>query len=304
MKGILETKKYLTSVFNMKDLEEVDTILGIKVKRHDKGYALNQTHYIDKMLEKFKHLNIKEAHTPCDSSMKFYENNGRVVAQLEYASVIGSLMYAMHCTRPDIAFAVGMMSRFTSKPSTFHWKAIARILGYLKRTRELNLIYKDYPRVLEGYSDASWMSSTNQSKSTSGWIFSLGGGAISWASKKQTCISHSTMESEFIALSAAGKEAEWLRDLLMDIELWPRPMSAISLYCNSEVTMSRAYNEVYNGKSRHISLRHTHIRELIENGVITIIYVKSGENIADPLTKALPRELVKRTTCSMRLNKI
>jgi len=112
---------------------------------------------------------------------------------------------------------------------------------------------------MEGYSDASWMTSSSDNKSTSGWIFSLGGGAISWASKKQTCISHSTMESEFIAIAAASKEAEWLRNMLFDIKLWSQPMSAISLYCDSEATMSRAYINIYNGKSRHISIRHGYI---------------------------------------------
>ena len=98
------------------------------------------------------------------------------------------------------------------------------------------------------------MTSSSNNKSTSGWIFSLGRSAISWASKKQTCISHSTMESEFIAIAAAGKEVEWLRNMLFDIKLWPQPMSAISLYYDSEATMSRAYSNIYNGKSRHISI--------------------------------------------------
>ncbi|GLT95567.1 hypothetical protein SLE2022_132430 [Rubroshorea leprosula] len=301
MLGINETKKYLTSIFKMKDLNEVDTILGIKGKRHDHGFVLSQSHYIEKMLNKFQHLNIKEAPTPYDPSMRLTLNLGHIVAQLEYASAIGSLMYAMHCTRPDIAFAVCKLSRYTSKPSHEHWKAIRRILGYLKKTKELGLIYSDYPVVLEGYTDASWITSKSDNKSTSGWIFTLGGGAISWASRKQTCISHSTMESEFITLAAASKEAEWLRNLLLDIKLWPQPMPAISLHCDSEATMSRAYSNIYNGKSRHISLRHTYIRELITSGVITIIYVRSTDNLADPLTKALPRDVVEKMSLGMGL---
>ncbi|KAH9722428.1 hypothetical protein KPL70_006731 [Citrus sinensis] len=267
MQGVDDTKKYLTSQFKMKDLGEVDTIL--------------------------------EANTPYDSSIKLLENSGRIVAQLEYASAIGSLMYAMHCTRPDIAFAVCKMSRFTSNPSVEHWKAIGRILGYLKRTVNLGLFYNDYPEVLEGYSDASWVTNTRDNKSTSGWIFTIAGGAVSWASKKQTCITHSTMESEFIALASAGKEAEWLRNLLFDIMLWPQPMPSISLYCDSEATLSRAYNKVYNGKSRHISLRHEYVKQLIADGVINIVYVRTNKNLADPLTKGLSRDLVKDTSYGM-----
>ena len=151
------------------------------------------------------------------------------------------------------------------------------------------LHYNDFPSVLEGYSDASWITSSSENKSTYGWVFTLAGGAISSASKKQTCITHSTMESDFIALAATGKEAEWLRNLLLDIKLWPQPMPAISLHCDSEATISRAFNKIYNGKSRHISLRHVYIRQLISGGLITIVYVRSCNNLADPLIKALER---------------
>ena len=116
--GIIETKRYLTFIFKMKDLGEVDIILDIKVKKHSSGYTLNQSHYIEKILNKFKHLNIKKANTSFDFSMKLNDYCDKAVAQLEYASAIGSLMYAMHCTRPNIAFAICKLSRYTSKPNT------------------------------------------------------------------------------------------------------------------------------------------------------------------------------------------
>ncbi|GKB56437.1 hypothetical protein Tco_0912623, partial [Tanacetum coccineum] len=151
----------------------------------------------------------------------------------------------------------------------------SRVLGYLKKTSALQLTYTSYPGVLEGYSDASWINHSGDSKSTSGWIYTLPRGAISWVSKKQTCISHSTMEAEFIALAAAGKEAEWIRDLLMDIRLWPGLMPLIPMYCDSKAALSIAYNYVYNGKSRHLSLRHNYVRQLVDNGNINVVYVKS-----------------------------
>ncbi|GKB21456.1 hypothetical protein Tco_0855379 [Tanacetum coccineum] len=242
-------------------------------------------------MTKFRHLEIKECNTPFDTSVKLEVNSGRAVAQLEYASVIGSLMYAMHCTRPDIAFAVSKLSQYTSNPSLEHWDAVSRVLGYLKRTSALQLTYTSYPGVLEGYSDASWINHSGDSKSTSGWIYTLAGGAVSWASKKQTCISHSTMEAEFIALAAAGKEAEWIRDLLMDIRLWPG---------DSKAALSIAYNSVYNGKSRHLRLRHNYVRQLVKNGTISVVYVKSCRNLADPLTKPLTRDLFSATTITLQ----
>nr|GEZ50809.1 zinc finger, CCHC-type [Tanacetum cinerariifolium] len=220
-----------------------------------------------------------------ESSCKLVENNGRVVAQIEYASAICCLMYATHCTRPDIAYVVCKLSRYTSNPSQDNWKAIGRVFGYLKRTRQLALYYDRFPAVLEGYSDASWITGSSDSKSTTGWIFTLGGGAVCWGSNKQTCITHSTIEAEFLALAAAGKEAEWLRNMLLDIELCPQPMTSISLHCDSQSTLSMSYNKVYNGKYRHISLRHAYIKELISNGIITIEYIRSCKNLADPFTK-------------------
>nr|GFA08993.1 zinc finger, CCHC-type [Tanacetum cinerariifolium] len=243
----------------------------------------------------------KEANTPYESSCKLVENNERAVAQIEYASAIGYLMYATHCTRPDIAYVVCKLSIYTSNPSQDHWKEIGRFFGYLKRIRQLALYYDRFP---EGYLDASWITGNSDSKSTTGWIFTLGGGAICWGSKKQTCITHSTMEAEFLALIAAGKKAEWLRNMLLDIELWPQPMPATSLHCDSQSTLSRAYNKVYNGKSRHISLIHSYIKELISNGIITIEYIRSCKNLADPFIKGLSKDIVFETTKEMGLKPI
>ena len=163
----------------MKNLGELDKILAIKVKRHSGDFALCQSHYIEKMLNKFKHLNIKEANTPYDVSFKLIENIGRSVAQIEYTSAIGSLMYAMHCIRPDVAFTVCKLSRYTNNPCVEHWKTIARVLGYLKRTMNFRLFYNKHPTLLEGYTDASWITSASDNKSTSGYVFILGGGVVS-----------------------------------------------------------------------------------------------------------------------------
>ena len=158
--------------------------------------------------------------------------------------------------------------------------------------------------MVEGYSDANWISDSQETKSTSGYVFTLGGAAISWRSTKQTCIARSTMESEFIALDKAGEEAEWLRNFLEDIPLWPKPVTAIVVHCDCNAASSVAKNAVYNGKSRHIRRRHNTIKQLLSSGVITIDYVKSKENIADPLTKGLHRDQVQYTTKGMGLKPI
>ena len=143
------------------------------------------------------------------------------------------------------------------------------------------MYYSKYPAVLEGYYDANWISDTKDSKSTSGYLFTLGGGAVSWKSSKQTCIARSTMESEFIALDKAGEEAEWLRHFLEDIPIWPQPVPAICIHCDSQSVIGRA--------------------QLLSNGIMTIEYIRSKENIADLLTKGLTREQVGKSLRGMGL---
>ena len=119
------------------------------------------------------------------------------------------------------------------------------------------LVYGGSPSVLEGYSDASWIISEMDNSSISGWVFLYGGGVISWSSKKQTCITDSTMASEFIAIASAGKEAEWLRNLMFEIPLLQKPISPVAIHNDCKAALAKAYSQVYNGKSRHIALRHS-----------------------------------------------
>ncbi|GJS84144.1 zinc finger, CCHC-type containing protein [Tanacetum coccineum] len=207
------TKEFLSLKFSMKDIGEADVILGIRIIHESNGIASSQSHYIKKVLKKFNYFDCTLVSTPMDTSEKLMPNNGQAVPQIKYSRVIGCLMYAMTCTRPDIAFVVGKLSRLT---------------------------YVGYPSVLEGYTDASWISNTEDNSSTSGWVFLLGGGAISWASKKQTCITRSIMEFEFVALAAASKEAEWLKNLLFEIPLWVKPIAPISIHCDSATTLAKA----------------------------------------------------------------
>ena len=127
-----------------------------------------------------------------------------------------------------------------------------RVLGYLDDNQNYALHYKKYPVVLEGYSDANWITGSTETKSKSGDVFTIGGGAISWKSSKQTCIARSTMESEFIALDKAGEEAEWLRNFLEDILFWYKPMAPICIHCDRQAAIERIESVMYNGKSRHI----------------------------------------------------
>lgn len=155
--------------------------------------------------------------------------------------------------------------------------------------------------MLEGYCDANWISDSKEIKSTSGYVFTLGGGAVSWKSSKQTIITRSTMDSELVALDKACTEAEWLRDLLADLPIGTKPPPSVFMHCDSQAAIAKAKSKIYNGKSRHIRLRHASIKQLLESGVVALDYVKSELNLADPLTKPLNRGQVETTSRGMGL---
>ena len=135
-------------------------------------------------------------------------------------------------------------------------------------------------------------------------MFTLEIAMVSWKSSKQTVIARSTMESEFIALDKCGEEAEWLRHFLEDIPRWPKPVPPICLHCDNQSAIGRAQNSMYNGKSRHIRRRHNTIKQQLSTGVIYLDYIKSKDNIADPLTKWLNRELVEKSSKGIRLKPV
>ncbi|GJR51647.1 zinc finger, CCHC-type containing protein [Tanacetum coccineum] len=174
-----QSDKCVYRKFDSSDMGEADVILGIKIKRENKGIVITQSHYIEKILKKFNREDCSPVSTPMDPVEKLKPNTCKLVDHLEYSRAIGYLMYALTSTRPDIAYAVGRLSRFTSNPSGQHWQAITKMFKYLKGTMNYGLSYIGYPLVLKGYSDASWINHIEDSSSTSGWVFLLGGGAIS-----------------------------------------------------------------------------------------------------------------------------
>ncbi|KAG8642354.1 hypothetical protein MANES_12G078151v8 [Manihot esculenta] len=164
--------------------------------------------------------------------------------------------------------------------------------------------YSGFPAVLEGYSDAKWISDSYEIKSTSGYVFTLGGSAITWKSSKQNIISKSTLESEFIALELVGTETEWLRNFLANISLEIKPTPSVSMRCDCQAAIAIAKNKTFNGKNRHIRLKHNVIKQLLKDGTIFMDYVKSEVNLADSLTKPLWRKIIDETSRGMRLEPI
>ncbi|XP_075633321.1 secreted RxLR effector protein 161-like [Castanea sativa] len=176
---------------------------------------------------------IEKGHTLSLENCPKSEKEKREMTRVPYASAVGSLMYAMLCTRPDICFVVGMVSRYQSNPRPVYWQAVKRIFRYLRGTLDLILCYQGGDLRLRGYSNADWASDRDENKSTTGYAFLLSGAAISWCSKKQSCISLSTMEFKYVACSAAAQEAVWLKRFFQSLKVTFLADEAVKMYCDS-----------------------------------------------------------------------
>ncbi|RVW20464.1 Retrovirus-related Pol polyprotein from transposon TNT 1-94 [Vitis vinifera] len=270
-------KKQLSKQFAMKDLGAAKQILGMRIIR-DKANGtlkLSQSEYVKKVLSRFNMNEAKPVSTPLGSHFKLSKEQSSKteeerdhMSKVPYASAIGSLMYAMVCTRSDIAHAVGVVSRFMSRPGKQHWEAVKWILRYLKE------------------------------KSTTGFVFTLGGTAISWTSNLQKIVTLSTTEAEYVAATEAGKEMIWLHGFLD--ELGKKQEMGI-LHSDSQSAIFLAKNSAFHSKSKHIQTKYHFIRYLVEDKLVILEKICGSKNPADMLTKGVTIERLKLCAASIGL---
>jgi hypothetical protein len=253
---INDVKSYLSKSFDMKDPGEADVILNIKLIKDENGITLSQSHYVEKILSRFGYMDSKTSPTPYDPSVILRKNKKIAKDQLRYSQIIVSLMYLASAARPDISFAVSKLRRFMSNPGSDHWHALDQVMRYLIGTMSSDIHYFGSPTVMEGYSDLNWISNVDRLYATSGYVFTLGGGAISWRSCKQTILMRSTMEVELTALDTTNVEAEWLRELLMDMPTVEKLVSTILMNCDNQTVIVKVNSAKNNAKSsRHVTRR-------------------------------------------------
>ncbi|KAK8500692.1 hypothetical protein V6N12_005714 [Hibiscus sabdariffa] len=209
-------------------------------------------------------------------------------------------MYAMICTRPDLSYALSMTSRYQANPGEGHWTAVKNILKYLRRTKDLFLVYGGEEELrIKGYTDASFQTDKDDSRSQSGIVFCLNGGAVSWKSSKQDTVADSTTEAEYIAASEAAKEAVWIKKFITELGVIPSIGDAVDLYCDNNGAIAQAKEPRSHQRSKHILRRFHLIREIIDRGDVEICKVHTDDNIADPLTKPLTQQKHDRHTESL-----
>ena len=213
------------------------------------------------------------------------------MSKIPYASAIGSIMYAMLCTRPDVSYDLSITSRYQSDPGESHWTAVKNILKYMRRSKDMFLVYGglEDDLVVNGYTDASFQSDKDDFRSQSGYVFCLNGGAISWNSSKQSTVTNSTTEAEYIAASDAAKEAVWIKKFITDLEVVPSITNPVDVYCDNNGAIAQAKEPRSHQRSKHILRRYHLIREIIERGDVKVCRVPTDDNVVDPLTKSLPQ---------------
>ncbi|KAJ9541893.1 hypothetical protein OSB04_028399 [Centaurea solstitialis] len=293
-------KEWLSKCFQMKDLGEAAYILGIKIYRNrsKRLIGLSQSTYIDKVLKRFRMDESKKGFIPMQHGIVLSKTQCPVSSEdqdkmksVPYASAIGSIMYAMLCTRPDVAYSVSVTSRYQQNPGEPHWVAVKNILKYLRRTKEMFLVFggSEDEISVTGHSDASFQTDRDDFRSQSGYVFTLNGGAISWKSSKQDTIADSTTEAEYIAACDAAKEAVWLRNFLSDLRVVASISRPIDIFCDNSGAVAQAKEPREHHKSRHVLRKYHLIREIIGRGDVRICKIPTEDNVADPLTKPLAR---------------
>lgn len=285
-RGLNEIKEAMKNKFNMEDIGPVNYFLGIKFERTADTFSMNQSAYIGKILDRFGMSDCYPVSTPAVEGISLVPNKREADNELDYRGLIGSLIYLVLATRPDIAWVVGKLSQFLNNPSSEHVTAAKRVLRYLKATKDQKLIYTKQDEVnLVGYSDSDWAQSIDDRKSTSGYVFKLSG-PISWRAKKQPTVALSSCEAEYMALTETFKEEIYLTNLLMAFNT---TIDHTLIFCDNQGTISLAHNPVQHQRSKHIDIRHHFIREHLQSHNCHLKYVRSGDNPADALTKSLGR---------------
>jgi len=287
-KMIEEFKKDMVKKYEMSDMGLLRHFLSMKIYQ-DKGVFILQKLYAEKILKKFRMDGCKSVPTPLVVNEKLMkEDGGKKADETLYMSLIGNLLY-LTATRPDIMFAANLLSRFMHSPSHFYYAAAKRVLRYIQGTTSYGIRYNKNKEVqLLGYCDSDWGGCVDDMKSTSGYTFSLGSGMFSWSSKKQESVAQSSAEAEYISAATATSQAIWLRRILEDIG--KKQEKATEIFCDNKSAIAMAKNPVYHSRTRHIAIKHHFIREAIEEGEIELNFCRSEEQIADILTKALPKD--------------
>ena len=292
---ISQLKEELSQRFDMKDLGAAKRILGMEIirNREENTLWLSQNGYLNKILETYNMAESKHVVTPLGAHLKMraatvekQEQDEDYMKSIPYSSAVGSIMYAMIGTRPDLAYPVGIISRYMSQPAREHWLGVKWVLRYIKGSLGTKLQYKrssDFKVV--GYCDADHAACKDRRRSITGLVFTLGGSTISWKSGQQRVVALSTTEAEYMSLTEAVKEAVWMKGLLKEFGY---EQKSVEIFCDSQSAIALSKNNVHHERTKHIDVRYQYIRDIIANGDGDVVKIDTEKNPADIFTKIVP----------------
>ncbi|XP_072375542.1 uncharacterized protein [Diabrotica undecimpunctata] len=206
---------------------------------------------------------------------------------LPYREAIGSLIFLATTSRPDITFAVNQVSRLFNDWSDEHWKTVKRIFSYLKYTAHYKIVYRKTTQIkVIGYTDADYAGCLDTIKSTSGYVFILGNGPITWKSQKQNIVAQSTTEAEYVSLAFSVREALWLRNFLKEIGI---DVSPVNIFVDNQSAIKLTQPQQFHSRTKHIDIKVHFVRDECKNKNICVSYVNTSNQLADLFTKALSK---------------
>ncbi|XP_071909660.1 uncharacterized protein [Coffea arabica] len=287
--GLENLKKFLAKEFEIKDLGNLKYFLGMEFARSKEGIVVSQKKYVLDLLKETGMMGCRPAETPMEPNLKLQPASVEKVRDREkFQRLVGRLIYLSH-TRPDIAFPVSIVSQFMHSPGSEHFEAIHRILRYLKGTPGKGIFFKARGHLqVEAYTDADWAGCITDRRSTSGYCTYVGGNLVTWRSKKQNVVARSSAEAEFRAVAQGICEVIWIRRILQELKV--SEVLPMKLYCDNKAAISIAHNPVLHDRTKHVEVDKHFIKEKIEGGVVCMTYVPTRDQVADLLTKSLPKK--------------
>lgn len=286
---VLQAKESFMRKWECRDLGDAKEFLRMRILKHGSKVSLDQCAYLDKVLERCNMQSCKPASTPLPQSYNPIKHEGPVdtARRTRFQTVIGSLLYLMLGTRPDIAFAVTKLAQHSANPSEDHLEKALYICRYLQGTRDYKLEFDGSSGLgLVAFSDSDWGSDLNDRRSQTGYILKLAGGVFSWNSRAQRSVASSSMDAEYMALSDCSRQVIWVRTLLTELGY---QLASIPVCCDNQGAIFVSSNPVTERRSKHIDIRYHFIRDVIEQGLIQVYYIPGEDNPADLFTKNLGR---------------
>ncbi|KAH9669827.1 retrovirus-related pol polyprotein from transposon RE2 [Citrus sinensis] len=287
--SIAYIKKFLHNQFHLKDLGDLKYFLGIEISASRKGIFISQRKYALEIIKDAGLLGAAPINTPMERGLKLSDKSEPFKDPWRYRRLVGRLIY-LTVSRPDITYAVHILSRFMHQPRKDHWEAASRVVRYLKSAPGQGLFFSSISDLrLRAYCDSDWAGCHLTRRSTTGYCVFLGPSLISWRSKRQKTVSLSSVEAEYRAMTGACCELTWLCYLLRDLGILHQ--EAALLYCDNKVALHIAANPVFHERTRHIEMDCHYIRDKIQEGCVITRFVSSANQLADVLTKALGKEV-------------